>query len=65
MITPMLKVTSLIFHKEKDAFLQSLQRLGVVHISLEKQEPSDASLAELGYDVIAKAAAAGIRGLLR
>ncbi|MFH2137169.1 MAG: V-type ATPase 116kDa subunit family protein [Candidatus Omnitrophota bacterium] len=37
----MKKLTALIFHKDKDAFLSALQDLGVVHISLEKKERID------------------------
>ncbi|MBN1980911.1 MAG: hypothetical protein JW795_05230 [Chitinivibrionales bacterium] len=32
MITPMRKLTVLLYHKEKEQFLQSLQKLGVIHI---------------------------------
>ncbi|RKY37456.1 MAG: ATPase [Candidatus Omnitrophota bacterium] len=41
MIVPMEKVTALIFHKKKESFLHSLQKVGVVHISLDKKLSSD------------------------
>ncbi len=42
MIQKMKKLTFLVYHKEYDGFLQSLQRLGVVHI----QESEDKTVAE-------------------
>ena len=38
MITPMEKVTILIFHKIKDDFLNALQKLGIIHITLKTKE---------------------------
>ncbi|MFH1459923.1 MAG: V-type ATPase 116kDa subunit family protein [Candidatus Omnitrophota bacterium] len=41
MITPMEKITALIYHKEKNDFLISLQKLEVIHVSIEKKEEAD------------------------
>ncbi|MFH2145041.1 MAG: V-type ATPase 116kDa subunit family protein [Candidatus Omnitrophota bacterium] len=41
MIVPMEKITILIFHKAKQAFLSRLQDLGVVHISQDAHDVSD------------------------
>ncbi|MBU4304470.1 MAG: hypothetical protein KJ893_02425 [Candidatus Omnitrophica bacterium] len=51
MIVPMKKITALIFHKEKDAFLSALQDLGVVHISLEKKDTGNESLQVLEKNI--------------
>lgn len=45
MIVRMKKLSLLLYHKEKDAFLKSLQDLGVVHI-VENPEKDQASLQE-------------------
>ena len=41
MITPMEKVTILVFHKVKEEFLRSLQALGLLHISQEKKDTDE------------------------
>ena len=46
MIVPMKKVTCLIFDKEKDLFLQDLQKLGVIHI-IEEDLSVNNELTEL------------------
>ena len=43
MITKMKKLTFLVYHKEYEAFLNSLRELGVVHI-VEKQQGAEAVL---------------------
>lgn len=42
MIVPMRKLNLLLFHKEKEQFLSSLQELGVVHVVINQQLESDA-----------------------
>jgi len=41
MIVPMKKLNLLLFHKEKEQFLNSLQELGVVHIEMSQQAESE------------------------
>jgi len=48
MIVPMEKITALVFHKAKSEFLSSLQKLGVIHIALEKSDISDESIIGMG-----------------
>ncbi len=47
MITPMEKLTVLVFHQDKDRFLEDLQVLGVVHISVSLPETLPAPVKEL------------------
>ncbi|MCK4826710.1 hypothetical protein KA005_63825, partial [bacterium] len=47
MITPMEKITILIFHKAKEVFLHSLQELGVVHISQDMRKGLPDGLKEI------------------
>jgi len=46
MITPMKKYTFLVYHKEYEAFLKTLGRLGVLHIGEPEKEKQDETLRE-------------------
>ena len=51
MIVPMHKLTVLLFHRAKDAFLSRLQELGVVHIALSAQERPAENLSAMQDEI--------------